>query len=302
MTLSTSPKPDPELPAQFVAAVERQKWLDEPAQQVQDGMQRFFEKLPDHGRPVQDALHGTWLGHALHPVMVTIPLGAWTLAAIFDFFEASGKRGYRKGADAAVAIGLASAVGAAASGVVDWQHLTGKTRRVGAAHGLWNVAVAGVYLLSLLLRRSRQRAAGRMLGWLGLAASIGSAYLGGHLVSKQVGVDRTADLKLPRDFVSVLAFDELPEGTLKRADAKGVPVLLFRRGDKVSALVERCAHLGGPLSEGTVEGDAVICPWHQSRFSLEDGRVLNGPSAFPQPCFETRVSNGQIQVRASRTS
>lgn len=302
MTITTPKPAGAELPVRFVSAVERQTWLDKPSKQFAKGMQIFFERLPDSGRPVQDALHGTWLGHALHPVLVTVPLGAWTLAAILDFVEAIGRRGYRKGADAAVGVGLAASVGAAASGIVDWQHLTGKTRRIGAAHGVWNVAVAGIYLLSWLLRRSRQRAAGRLLGWLGLAASLGSAYLGGHLVSKQIGVDRTADLKLPRDFVTVLALEDLPDQQLRRADARGIPVLLFRRGGIITAMVERCAHLGGPLSEGKVEGEGVVCPWHGSKFSLEDGRVLNGPSAFPQPCFETRVLNGQIQVRAAQHS
>ena len=302
MTITTPKSARTELPVRFVSAVERQTWLDAPADQFQEGVQGLFERLPDEGRAVQDVLNGTWLGHALHPVLVTVPLGAWTLAAILDFFEATGQRGYRKGADAAVGVGLAASLGAAASGVADWQHLTGKTRRVGAAHGAWNVAVAGIYLLSWLLRRSRQRAAGRLLGWLGLAASLGSAYLGGHLVSKQIGVDRTADLKLPRDFVNAMPLEDLPEGQLRRAEVKGVPVLLFRRGERISALVERCAHLGGPLSEGKVEGEGVVCPWHGSKFSLEDGRVLNGPSAFPQPCFETRVLNGQIQVRAAHRS
>jgi nitrite reductase/ring-hydroxylating ferredoxin subunit len=73
--------------------------------------------------------------------------------------------------------------------------------------------------------------------------------------------------------------------------------VLVRRGDRIHALVESCAHLGGPLSEGSVEGGAIRCPWHGSLFALEDGRVLEGPSSFPQPCFEVRVREGQIEVR-----
>jgi nitrite reductase/ring-hydroxylating ferredoxin subunit len=79
-----------------------------------------------------------------------------------------------------------------------------------------------------------------------------------------------------------------------------MPVLLLRRGERIYAIAETCAHLGGPLAEGTLDGLSVICPWHGSRVALEDGRVLDGPSTFPQPCFETRVHHGQIEVRAAR--
>jgi nitrite reductase/ring-hydroxylating ferredoxin subunit len=55
--------------------------------------------------------------------------------------------------------------------------------------------------------------------------------------------------------------------------------------------------MGGPLSEGQVEGDSIRCPWHGSRFALSDGRVLEGPSTFSQPCFDVRVRNGQVELR-----
>ena len=54
-----------------------------------------------------------------------------------------------------------------------------------------------------------------------------------------------------------------------------------------------------PLSEGELVGDSIVCPWHKSRFALEDGRVLDGPAVHPQPCLQVRVQNGQIEVRKS---
>ncbi|MGH8064460.1 MAG: Rieske (2Fe-2S) protein [Candidatus Entotheonellia bacterium] len=55
-----------------------------------------------------------------------------------------------------------------------------------------------------------------------------------------------------------------------------------------------------PLAEGKLEDCSVICPWHGSRFALDSGRVLEGPATFPQPCFETRVQDGHIEVRAAQ--
>jgi nitrite reductase/ring-hydroxylating ferredoxin subunit len=127
-----------------------------------------------------------------------------------------------------------------------------------------------------------------------------SAYLGGHLVfNEQIGVDHTADQQPPRAFVPVLSAAELPENTLRRVTAEGMPVLLLRRGEQIYAIAETCSHLGGPLAEGKCEDLSVICPWHGSRFSIESGEVLNGPSTYPQPCFETRIQQGQIEIRAA---
>ncbi len=105
---------------------------------------------------------------------------------------------------------------------------------------------------------------------------------------------------MPASFVPVLAEIELPEGQMKKVEVKGVPVLLVRRGGEINALAETCSHLGGPLSEGKLDGDIVQCPWHGSRFSVKDGSVVDGPATFSQPCLETRVSNGQIEMRATR--
>ncbi|HXV79151.1 MAG TPA: Rieske 2Fe-2S domain-containing protein, partial [Candidatus Binatia bacterium] len=97
----------------------------------------------------------------------------------------------------------------------------------------------------------------------------------------------------------VLAETQLPENELKRVTANGMPVLLLRRGKQIYAIAETCAHLGGPLSEGKLEDTSVRCPWHGSCFSLEDGRVLEGPSVHAQPVLEVRRHNGQIEVRQS---
>ncbi|HET7006206.1 MAG TPA: Rieske 2Fe-2S domain-containing protein, partial [Candidatus Binatia bacterium] len=153
------------------------------------------------------------------------------------------------------------------------------------------------YLTSLCLRRSHSRRAGRRLAFLGLTVSALSAYLGGHLVyKKRLGVDHTADYAPPDNFIPVLAETALPENELKRVNADGMPVLLVRKGQRIYAIAETCAHLGGPLSEGKLEGASVRCPWHGSSYSLEDGRVLEGPSVHAQPVLQVRVRDGQIEV------
>ncbi len=67
------------------------------------------------------------------------------------------------------------------------------------------------------------------------------------------------------------------------------------------ALSGVCSHWGGPLAEGRLlEDDCVECPWHGSRFRMQDGAVQQGPAAFDQPVFETRIRNGNVEVRHAK--
>jgi nitrite reductase/ring-hydroxylating ferredoxin subunit len=114
---------------------------------------------------------------------------------------------------------------------------------------------------------------------------------------QRVGVDRTAGESFPDDFAAILAESELAESTPTRAMYEGVPILLVRRGQRIFALAETCSHFSGPLSEGKLVGDTIECPYHASRFSLDDGHVTTGPAVHRQPCLEVRVRSGQIEVR-----
>ena len=82
--------------------------------------------------------------------------------------------------------------------------------------------------------------------------------------------------------------------------AGGTDILLYRREGRIFALANRCSHRGGPLHKGRVADGTVRCPWHLSTFSLEDGSILQGPATAPQPCYQTRVRDGAIEVREPR--
>ena len=251
--------------------------------------------------PLKNLVHGVWLGHPLHPALTDVPIGAWTAALALDGMAAvSGREEVGRAAEASIMVGLGGAAGAAVTGLSDWQYTSGRARRVGVAHGLLNVGSVLLYATSLLLRRRGARAAGRGLAALGYTVSTAAAYLGGELVfGQRIGVDRAAAEAAPDGFVAVLPAAELPEGVLRRVEAGGVPVLLVHQGERIHALAETCSHLGCSLAEGHLQDGSVICPCHGSRFALADGRVLDGPATFPQPCFEARVRDGQIEVRAT---
>jgi len=277
----------------------QQEWLKPAEEGLQNALHKAFQVKG--GQQAKNFLHGTWIGHPLHVILTDIPIGAWTAAIAFDALDAMGtRRQYRVAADAAVSLGLIGAVGAAATGLTDWQDIDPPARRVGFVHGLLNVASVVLFGSSLVARRAGARTKGRSLAALGYTVSMVAAWLGGDLVYEQkIGVDHTAPEKLPEDFTPVLSESHLEDGKPVRAEQNGTPILLVRRGSQIYALAETCSHLGGPLSEGKLDGDVIQCPWHGSRFSIRDGHVVDGPAVHPQPCLETRVRNGQVEVRRS---
>ena len=90
---------------------------------------------------------------------------------------------------------------------------------------------------------------------------------------------------------------QLADDKPTRAMVQGVPILLVRRAGRLFAMADTCSHFGGPLSEGTLVDNCIECPYHASRFDLDDGHVVNGPAVHPQPCLEVRTRDGQIEVR-----
>ena len=281
--------------------IEKQEWLDKTADAVQPAVLQAFEAAGETGRKLKNFLHGTWLGHPLHPILTDIPIGAWTAAATLDVLELSGSKGYKKGADAAVAIGLVGAVGAAVTGLTDWTGTSDKKRKIGMMHGLLNLTATTLYTTSLIMRRNKKtRGTAIALSMAGYGITSLAAYLGGHLVfAEQVGVDHTAtSAEYPEEFVAVLPAADLPDNSMKRVNANEIPVLLARKKGKLYAIANTCSHLGGPLDEGEfLENNTVKCPWHGSVFSLEDGSVVDGPATEPQPQFDVRAKDGQIEVR-----
>src|SRR5689334_20792402 len=284
----------------LIKAVEQQETLDQLSEQLQPLVLDAFKAAGPTGRQVKNILHGTWLGHPLHPALTDVPVGAWTAAFALDAMESiSGRKELGSGADVAIAVGLVGAAGAAVTGLTDWAETGGTARKVGLLHGILNVGATALYTTSLVLRRKKKRSAGLGFAMLGYAISSAAAYLGGHLVfGEQIGVNHAAAQDMPQDFVPVLAKAEFADGEMRRVDAAGVPVLLARCEGELCAVAHTCSHLGGPLSEGKLDGDVVECPWHASRFNVRDGSVVDGPATFPQPRFEVREREGQIEVRS----
>src|SRR3954466_6502806 len=96
---------------------------------------------------LKDFLHGTWLGHPLHPVLVQVPVGSWLSASLLDAVPP-----LRPAATAMIGTGVVAAVPAALAGAADWSEQETGVRRLGALHALLNTAALGLYVGSLVAR------------------------------------------------------------------------------------------------------------------------------------------------------
>ncbi|CAN5254657.1 hypothetical protein BH24ACT16_BH24ACT16_08130 [soil metagenome] len=279
--------------------VDTMPWLDDLANKIQPAVQRAVAR---GGKPAKNVLDGLWMGVPLHPVLTDVPVGSWTATLVFDGVElVSGSRFARDTADGTLAFGIAGGLAAAAAGVSDWRYLSGGSRRMGLAHGLLNAVGLALNIASLGYRISGRRRAGQLLFLTGYSLNGMGAHLGGEL-SYWYGLRVNRNVfegPGPEEFVPVMDESELPEDGMRRVETDGVGILLARTTDgEVRAIAARCNHFSGPLEEGEREGDTVVCPWHQSRFDLNSGEPLEGPAVFPQSRYETRVRDGNIEIRA----
>jgi nitrite reductase/ring-hydroxylating ferredoxin subunit/uncharacterized membrane protein len=248
---------------------------------------------------LRDALHGTWMGHPVHPVAVQAPIGAWISSSLLDLV---GGEQAQDAADTLALTGVLTALPAAVGGLNDWAVSNPSTQRTGLVHAAANTVGLALWTASVVARRRGDRARGAQLGAAGLVAVMVGGTIGGHLSFRQgLGADQNADIADtgPADWTDA-GPAELPEGRPVLRDADGTPVLLVRTGSRIDALVDRCSHQSGPLHEGELSsGDdpCITCPWHGSVFRLADGAVVHGPSVHPQPVLTTRTEGGRLQVR-----
>lgn len=267
--------------------------------QVSLGVHHAILAGGEPARKVADFLHGTWLGHPLHPVLTDFTIGAWSMGSLFDAIGAANDSDFaRDTADQLMTIGTVCAVPTAITGLTDFSTFPEWSANTATWHAMLNGANYGLYLWSVVERRRGNRTRGVILSTIALGLTCVSAWLGGKLVYRSgVGANNSERFEGPKKWRPALRASELDDRDHRRVHANGKGVLVYREGDAFYAIGSVCAHAGGPLDEGTFHGSCVQCPWHDSVFDMRDGSIVHGPATSPQPLFETRVRDGQVEIR-----
>jgi nitrite reductase/ring-hydroxylating ferredoxin subunit/uncharacterized membrane protein len=271
----------------LAGTIERAGVLDSTADKIASVAKKIFSP-----RAVTTIASGTPIGHPLHPLLVAVPIGSWTSAAVFDLV------GEHDAARKLIGLGVLAAAPAAATGTNDWLSTSEGERRVGLVHAILNWVAIASYGASWLARRRGRRASGIAWSLVGASTVGASGWLGGHLAyALGIGVDTTAFQHSTDKWSLVAAEEEIHSGVLRLVDLDGVPVVLTRGDEgKIVALADRCTHRGGPLHQGILEDGCIVCPWHGSHFAF-DGSVVAGPATRPAAAYEVMVAEGQVLIR-----
>jgi nitrite reductase/ring-hydroxylating ferredoxin subunit/uncharacterized membrane protein len=289
-------------PSGFDRWIEKQDWLDRPADAVQGFVLKLYEVMGGPGATLKSLMHGTKpVGHPLHPALTDVPLGAFTVMVLADWLAIFTRAIPSEIGPFSLIVGILGMLAAAATGYTDYTGTYGKERRYASVHGATMTLLLVAMIVSLALRYGHSATlffAGVLVSTAAYLTMLWGAYLGGHL-SFGFGtmVNRNAFLEGVTEWTEVGPVKKFVEGKPVRVQAGDMPVMLVRLGGRISAISAVCSHAGGPLDEGKLVGDSITCPWHGSRFCVIDGRVEGGPATFRQPAFLVREQGGKVEVR-----
>ncbi len=96
--------------------------------------------------------------------------------------------------------------------------------------------------------------------------------------------------------VAACRVDALVDGDIRVVELDGRQILLARLGDEIYAVDAVCTHEDGPLGDGYVDGEAIVCPIHFTMFSLRTGAIIEGPATRPLRTYPVLIEEGTVYV------
>ena len=179
---------DSQLSDRIETAVSEHDALEVAAVALQQALKLAEGAIPER---VINALHGEFLGHPLHPILIHVPLGGWMLAGLLDFMPGGDER-TEHAADVVLTISTVAALPTIATGWVDWSNTRGEARRTGLIHGVVNELALFLNAGSIVARRKGRRGLGKALSGGALGLALAGGFLGGQLVyGHGIGVGHT---------------------------------------------------------------------------------------------------------------
>ena len=98
------------------------------------------------------------------------------------------------------------------------------------------------------------------------------------------------------EFIEIAPASELPAGERLFVTIEDKSIVIFNIAGNLYAIADRCSHDNGPLGDGDLEGDAVICPRHGARFDIRTGKTRGLPAVVDIPAYPVRVREVMIEI------
>jgi nitrite reductase/ring-hydroxylating ferredoxin subunit/uncharacterized membrane protein len=277
---------------------------------------------------IKAIFEGKFIGHPIHPILVHLPIGLFTISFAFDVGgicnQITSPDYFIRPAFYTMLLGELVAIIAAAPGLVDYLDIRRDhpAKSTATTHMWLNVIAVFLYLLNLAIRWNHFDHSEPLVMPVALSVCalvmVGiSGYLGGVMVyddgiavgrHRRWGKTPTQTLLLDNravdsdGFVEVIDERQLKNRQSLRVDLRGTTMAIARSGGQVFAFQEFCTHRFGPLSEGSFRDTQVTCPWHGSCFDMLTGKVCAGPAKEPLRVFEVRIRDGKVWVQAPETT
>jgi 3-phenylpropionate/trans-cinnamate dioxygenase ferredoxin subunit len=98
------------------------------------------------------------------------------------------------------------------------------------------------------------------------------------------------------EFIQIAPLDQLPPGERLFVEVEGKPIVIFNLAGKLFAIGDVCTHDNGPVGDGEVDENEVICPRHGGRFDIRTGKATSLPAVVDIPAYPARVVEGMIEI------
>ena len=103
------------------------------------------------------------------------------------------------------------------------------------------------------------------------------------------------------DYFGIVPVGDLPEGERLFVEVEGRAIVVFKLAGSLFAIGDVCSHDNGPVGDGDIEENEIICPRHGGRFDIRTGKATSLPAVVDIPSYPVRVTDGTIEVGIPKT-
>ena len=97
-------------------------------------------------------------------------------------------------------------------------------------------------------------------------------------------------------FLEIAPESELPNGERLYVEIEGLPIVIFNIAGQLFAIGDVCSHDNGPLGDGLLDGNLIVCPRHGAEFDIRTGKAVTLPAVVDIPAYPVRVVDGKIEI------